>query len=81
MHESHEFEIFIDKHRFTVHDAALTGNQLRHLLQPPIPDTRDLYEEVPGGNDILILNDQSYPVRNGLHFFTAPSNINPGCEA
>jgi len=78
MSQSSGFEIFIDKHRFTVQDAALTGAQLRQLPQPAIPDTRDLYEEVPGDKDILILTDQSYPMRDGLHFFTAPSNINPG---
>ena len=81
MSETHEFQIFIDKHPFTVHEHSLTGRQLRDLPLPPIPDTRDLYEEVPGGNDILILNDQLYPMRNGLHFFTAPSNINPGGAA
>jgi hypothetical protein len=78
MAEVHGSEIFIDKHQFTVHDSSLTGTQLRHLPQPPIPDTRDLYEEIPGGNDLLIVNDKSYPIKSGLHFFTAPSNINPG---
>jgi hypothetical protein len=75
------FEIFIDKQHFVVREASITGRQLRDLTQPPIPDTRDLYEEVPGGNDILILSDATYAMKNGLHFFTAPSNINPGYPA
>jgi hypothetical protein len=56
----------------------MTGAQLRSVPPTPIGAEFDLYEEVPGGEDILIKNDVTYSLKDGMHFFTAPSNINPG---
>jgi hypothetical protein len=40
-----------------------------------------LFEVVPGGSDIKILDDQVVEIRDGLRFFTAPAQINPGSGA
>jgi len=81
--ESHElaFQIQIDRHHYTVHERELTGEQLRRVPTPPIPEDRDLYEVVPGEEDRLIKDDQEVAMRDGLRFFTAPRHINPGRRA
>jgi hypothetical protein len=72
------FVIKIDRPEYTVHHRELTGLQLRELPQPPIGPERDLFEVVPGGSDLKIGNDQEVKMRDGLRFFTAPAQINPG---
>lgn len=74
-----EFQIQIDRVHFTVHQAQMTGSQLRQLPTPPIGADRDLFEVVPGGTDRKIGNNDPVDMKNGLRFFTAPAQINPGC--
>jgi hypothetical protein len=73
-----EFHIQIDRRHYEVHERELTGEQLRHVPTPPVPEDRDLYEVVPGEEDRLVRNDQRVTMRDGLRFFTAPRHINPG---
>lgn len=75
------FHIRIDRQEITVHDKELTGAQLRALHNPPIMDDRDLFEVVPGGPDRKIEKTQLVTMRDGLRFFTAPAQINPGSLA
>lgn len=72
------FRIQIDRQHIEVHQAQLTGAQLRQLHQPPIGADHDLFEVVPGGPDRKIGDTQEVPMRNGLRFFSAPTQINPG---
>lgn len=72
------FEIQIDRHHYTVNQRRMTGQQLRHVPTPPIGPAFDLFEVVPGGSDLKIGDDQVVEIRNGLRFFTAPAQINPG---
>lgn len=74
----HEFNIRIDREHFKVSGVALTGAQLRALPEPDIGAERDLFEVVPGGSDRKIELNASVPMRDGLRFFTAPAQINPG---
>jgi hypothetical protein len=77
--QTHAFQITIDKEHFTVHVQSLTGGELRALPSPPIGADRDLYEEVPGpGEDVLIEDATVVQMRNGLHLFTTPHTITPG---
>ena len=73
-----KFEIKIDRAHYTVHEPALTGAELRRLPDPDIGADRDLFEVVPGGSDLKIADTMSVKMRNGLRFFTAPAQINPG---
>ena len=75
-----EFTIKIDRATYKVHARQLTGSQLRALSNPPIGPDRDLFEVVPGGSDIKILEDDVVTMRDGLRFFTAPAQINPGAN-
>lgn len=74
----HELVIFIDKQSFEVEAKSLTGAQLRALPTPPIGPDRDLYEELPGGEDKLVGDDTAVKLKKGMEFFTAPHSITPG---
>lgn len=77
-HGPKEFEIKIDRTGYKVSEPVLTGAQLRALPEPNIGPDRDLFEVVPGGSDVKIEADATVEMRNGLRFFTAPAQINPG---
>jgi len=69
--------IFIDDVKYELSNGSATGAQLRALV--PVPMDRDLWLEVPGPrDDDLIRPDDTYEVKPGSHFYTAPSTINPG---
>lgn len=76
----HQFEIQIDRAKYVVTERELTGMQLRNLPNPPIGADRDLFEVVPGGSDRKIESTEKVHMREGLRFFTAPAQINPGLE-
>ncbi len=75
-----EFEIKIDRAIYKVTSRQMTGVQLRHLPKVPIGPDRDLFEVVPGGTDRKIGDAEVVEIRNGLRFFTAPAQINPGVD-
>lgn len=77
-HGPKQFQIRIDRDQFTVEKDALTGSELRALPTPAIGPERDLFEVVPGGSDKKIEAQSPVEMRNGLRFFTAPAQINPG---
>ena len=72
------FEIKIDRANYKVHQEVLTGAELRRLPDPDIGPERDLFEVVPAGSDLKIEPGNNVTMRNGLRFFTAPAQINPG---
>lgn len=74
----HKFEIQIDRTRYEVTQAVMTGAELRHVPPGGIPSDRDLFEVVPGGPDKKIGDNDTVEIRNGKRFFTAPAQINPG---
>lgn len=73
-----QYQVFIDKKRFTVQEETVTGAFLRALPDPDVPAEHDLWMEVPGGEDILIAPEKEVTLKNGMHFFTVPKEINPG---
>jgi len=74
----HQFQIQIDRVHYTVTNEQMTGAELRQVPPTPIGADRDLFEVVPGGPDKKITDTDIVEIRNGMRFFTAPSNINPG---
>lgn len=71
--------IFIDETKYDAPSESMTGAQLRGLPQPPIPADRDLWLEVPGPrDDVLIRPEATYEIKPGSKYYTAPSTINPG---
>ena len=76
--DGHTFHIKIDRTEFEVKSQTLSGQQLRNLPTPPIGPDRDLFEIVPGGTDLKIELTTVVQMHDGLRFFTAPAQINPG---
>ncbi|WP_222035181.1 multiubiquitin domain-containing protein [Rhizobium leguminosarum] len=76
----HFFEIKIDRTMYKVHQPVLAGAELRRLPAPDIGPDRDLFEVVPGGSDVKVEAEAKVEMRNGLRFFTAPAQINPGSK-
>lgn len=76
-----DFRIQIDRVHYEVSALAMTGTELRAVPPPPqgpIGADRDLFLVVPGGTDEKIADDQPLKLHNGMRFFTAPAQINPG---
>ena len=71
-------EIIIDKKPYRAPTDDMTGLELRQLARPPIAEDRDLWLEVPGGDDRLIDDRQAVRLKNGMHFYSTPKNITPG---
>jgi hypothetical protein len=78
LREGRPFEIKIDRTTYSVRERTRTGAQLRALVVPPIGADRDLFEVISGGTDRKIGDDEEVRMRDGLRFFTAPAQINPG---
>lgn len=76
----HQFQIQIDRVHYTVTKPRMTGAELRRVPPTPIGADRDIFEVVPGGTDKKIGDDDVVEMKNGLRFFTAPSQINPGWQ-
>jgi len=74
----HSFNIKIDRDHFEVTKETMTGAELRALPTPPIGPELDLFEVVPGGTDRKLANADPVEIKNGMRFFTAPAQINPG---
>lgn len=74
----HTFKIKIDREHFEVTKEVMTGAELRALPTPPIGAELDLFEVVPGGTDRKLDNTDTVEIKNGMRFFTAPAQINPG---
>jgi hypothetical protein len=74
--EGNGFTIHIDKKPYPVASSTMTGQQIRDLV--PVPTTRDLWLEVPDGQDLKIEPARTYEVDEDMNFYTAPAEINPG---
>lgn len=79
-HEDRKVVIKIDRDSFKVDKETMTGAGLRLLPQPPIGADRDLFQVVPGGSDKKIADNEVVELKNGMRFFSAPAQINPGQE-
>ena len=56
----------------------MTGTELRNLAKPPIGNDYDLWQDVPGADDILIGDNDPIELKPGMHFYSAPRKIDPG---
>lgn len=77
--KSEKISIIIDKKQVFAPTEVMTGAEIRALAAPPIAPDRDLYQEVPGqAEDKLVANSDSVHLKPGMHFYSAPSKVNPG---
>ena len=71
--------VFIDEVKYDAPSESMSGDQLRGLRAPPVESDRDLWLDTPGPkDDVLIQASETYTVKPGSHYYTAPSTINPG---
>ena len=79
MKQEKEVVIHIDNKPYKTSSQALTGAEIRLLPESAVGSDRDLFLVVPGPqDDKKIVNDESVAIENGMHFYSAPTNINPG---
>jgi hypothetical protein len=76
-----KISIIIDKKQVFAPTETMTGAELRALATPPIAANRDLYLEVPGqAEDRLVGDSETIQLKNGMHFYSAPTKVNPGAR-
>ena len=80
MSKEHEIPIILDHKEYKVPPGTITGGQLRNLPTPHLGADYDIWQVVPGGDDIKVLDDQVISIKPGMHFYSAPRTINPGAE-
>lgn len=73
-----KYNIQIDRAHYQVNEEVLTGDQLRQVTSPPIGPERDLFQVIPGSDDLKVEGGTQVEMKSGLRFFTAPAHINPG---
>ncbi|MEF3691709.1 MAG: multiubiquitin domain-containing protein [Candidatus Moraniibacteriota bacterium] len=79
MKQEKETVIHIDNKPYKTSKGSMTGAEIRFLPEPNIGSDRDLFLVVPGPqDDRKIGDDESVELHNGMHFYSAPTNINPG---
>jgi len=78
MNEKNEIPIILDHKEYKVPPGTITGLQLRALPTPHLGTDVDVWEVVPGGDDIKIGDNQPVAIKPGMHFYSAPRTINPG---
>jgi hypothetical protein len=81
-HKSTDPETYIQINRlnFRVQGRTLTGQQIRDLPTPVIPDDYDLWKINPARDDERVEADKVYDLRGG-RFFSAPKSINAGAAS
>jgi len=75
----HEISIHIDQKKYDAPSATMTGAQIRALTSPLIGSDRDLFLVVPcPADDRKVSDSEVLELKSGMHFFSAPTTINPG---
>jgi hypothetical protein len=78
-HAPKEIRIHIDRQPYEAPGHTVTGAQLRALPSPPIAEDFSLWLEERGDvEDQLIAPHDSVHIKKDMHFYSAPTKINPG---
>lgn len=79
MRPEQHIPIQIDQKPYKATKNPMTGAELRALPTPAIGADRHLWQVVPGPADDIRINDaDSVALEPGMHFYSAPTSINPG---
>jgi hypothetical protein len=76
--DEHAIVIHIDKKEFRAPKNPMTGQELKEL--GGVPANYDLWHKIPGKDDDRVGDDESVQLKNGDHFYSAPSTLNPGAD-
>lgn len=73
-----KYVIHVDRKKYEVHYSPQTGAEIRQLAG--LGSDVELYLEQQGDeDDRLIADGDSIDLKNGMHFFSTPKYIDPGC--
>lgn len=79
MPPEHNIPINIDHKPRKAPKTPMTGAEIKALAEPPIGADRDLFRVVPGpADDVKVADTDSVDLSPGMHFYSAPTTINPG---
>lgn len=73
-----KFVVHIDRKPYPVEGPTITAEQLRELPPTDIGADYDLFLDVPGDEDDPVEAGEVVKLREGMHFYSAPTTINPG---
>lgn len=77
MKEDKKNTIHVDTKPHQTDEQSLSGAEIKRL--GGVAGDYDLWLVVPGpGGDRLIKDDEQVELKSGMHFVSAPSDINPG---
>ncbi len=72
-----KISLHIDRQHVFADKTPMTGAELKHL--GGVNSTYDLFLVQPGpGDDQLIGDGDLTPLKDGMHFVSAPRDLNPG---
>lgn len=66
----HDYEIFVDDKKFKVEQTSMTGADIKALAG--VDPSYQLFLEREGHEDEQIQDNQSVPIKSGLHFYSVP---------
>ncbi len=72
--------ILIDGTKVHAPRGALTGAEIRQLVDPLVGPDRDLWLDRDETLDDLVEDDETIELRPQMRFFTVPRIINPGAR-
>lgn len=70
--------IVIDGKKANAKAESVTGAVIRRLVEPPIPQDRDLFRDIDGAPDERIDDDEEVTLTKGAEFYSVPRLIAPG---
>ena len=70
--------IVIDSKKYRAPARVMTGAQLRRLAEPDIGPAFDLWQEIPGGEDNVVGDNERIKLADGMGFYSSSCEINPG---
>lgn len=73
-------EIKINRHAFRIPAQPISGAELRHVANPPLPDDQDLVQVTASSeeSDLFVADDQVIDFENGVEFLSVPRAIMAG---
>lgn len=66
----HDYELFVDDKNFKVTQTSMTGAAIKALAG--VDPSYQLFLEREGGEDEQIQDNESVPIKSGLHFYSVP---------
>ena len=77
----HKVRIHIDEDKVRLPEGRHAVAELKHLVDPPIGDDRDIFRDIDGAPDERIDDNEEVTLTKGAEFYSVPRVIAPGAPA